>query len=51
MTPSEERCKDCPYFTYWSGSYGAGAYPACSHRNGGTRSVNLLDEMDECPED
>lgn len=51
MTPSEEKCKDCPFFTLWSGPYGGAAYPACNHPASGPRSVNLLDEIDKCPKE
>lgn len=50
-TLTEELCKNCPFFTYWSGPYGGAEYPACSHRESGPRSVNLLDDMDECPKE
>lgn len=52
MTPSEEKCKDCSFFTFWSGNYGGGAgYPACNHPKSGPRAVNLLDEIKNCPKE
>lgn len=52
MTPSEDKCRHCDYYTTWSGNYGGSAgYPACNHPKSGPRSVNLLDEMRKCPEE
>lgn len=50
--PTEEKCKDCDFLTYWSGPYGGcGGYPACTHRDSGPRATNLLSEMERCPKD
>lgn len=52
MKPTEEKCRDCSWFTFWSGHYGgSGEYPACSHPKSGPRATNLLDEIDECPKE
>lgn len=51
MTPSEEKCRECPFYTHWCGQYGMAEYPACSHPDSGPRAVNLLDEIDQCPKD
>lgn len=50
MTPSEENCRDCPFFLLWPGNYGGPAgYPACGHPS--LPRMALLDdgELDECP--
>lgn len=49
MIPSETKCKNCPYFTIWSGPYGLVDYPACGHPDSGPRVINLLDEIENCP--
>ena len=49
MTPSEENCKDCPFFTIKTYGNGLGGFPACTHPGSGPRVANELDQMDDCP--
>ena len=49
MMPSEERCRDCPYYNIWCPNGLPAGYPACDHPS--LYRMQLLDgELDECPD-